>query len=183
MKKPIFTGGTIKVNLGVIGVEGNWAPDEREREAAWEMYVELATRIAVVELKPDEGLLCEALDSFYSLFQTTREILKKYSPSVARPKGKDAISFGHIAVAVLNQVIRPVLAKWHPLLVDYENKRSPSVSIAEHEQNWLEAPTLRRELNDTRLVLIRYADTLAEVAGVPSLIVDNSPIQSNKEVC
>jgi hypothetical protein len=71
----------------------------------------------------------------------------------------------------LNLVLRPLLAKWHPLLLDYENTREPSVSPVEHEQRWEEYGTLRGELNQARGVLTQYADLLAEVAGVPSLIV------------
>ena len=46
-----FTGVKVSLNLPYIGgVEGTWKPDESERNAAWEMYVELITRISVVEL-------------------------------------------------------------------------------------------------------------------------------------
>ena len=105
---------SVKVNLKlpfIGGVEGTWEPDESEQKAAWEMYVELITRISVSELKPDEGLLREALSSLYTLFDTTRKILREYDPSIARPKGKDKLSFGYLAVAILNVVLRPVLAK------------------------------------------------------------------------
>ena len=110
----------VKVSLKlpyIAGIEGTWEPDEREQNASWEMYVELVTRISVAELKSDEGLLREALSSLYTLFNTTRDILRKYGPSVAQPKGKDNLSFGYLAVTVLNVVLRPVLAKWHPLLL------------------------------------------------------------------
>lgn len=166
----------VKVNLTLpfIGsVEGTWEPDENERNAAWDLYVELITRISVVELKPDEGLLREALSSIYSLFATTREILKKYGASVARSKGESSISFGYLAVAILNTVLRPVLAKWHPLLLDYESKREKNTSATEHERNWERCEELRQVLNDVRYILIEYADLLAQVADVPLLIIDH----------
>ena len=93
------------------GISGTWIPDESERKAAWEMYVELVTRISIAELKPGECLLREALTSLYSLFATTRAILRHYGPSVAQPKSDGQLSFGSLAVAVLNSVLRPVLAK------------------------------------------------------------------------
>jgi len=166
----------VKVRLTIPyigGIEGTWAPDKAEQEAAWEMYVELATRISVVELKPDEGLLREALSSFYTLFDTTRKILRDHGPSVARPKGKDNISFGYIAIAILNGALRPVLAKWHPLLLDYESTRDKSVSRLAHERSWEKYEELRKVLNDVRVILKEYADILAQVAGVPSLM-DNT---------
>lgn len=168
---------SVKVSLKIPyigGVDGTWEPDERERDAAWEMYVELVTRISVVELKPDEGLLREALNSLYTLFGTTREILRKYGPSTAQAKGKGKLSFGYLAVAILNGAFRPVLAKWHPLLLDYENTRKSVVSALEHERQWDKSNELRQVLNDVRSVLIQYADLLAEVAGVTSLVGDSA---------
>ncbi len=57
------------------------------------MYVELVTRITVVELKPDEGLLREALNSLYSLFDTTRQILENTDPRSRSPKGTATRNF------------------------------------------------------------------------------------------
>ena len=168
---------SIKVSLKlpyIGGVEGTWEPDERERNAAWELYVELVTRIAVAELQPHEGLLREALSSLYSLFGTTRTILRTYGPGIAQPKGKDNISFGYLAVTILNVSLRPVLATWHPLLLDYEHTKEASVSPLEHERRWEKHEELRQVLNEVRGVLIDYANLLAQVADVPSLIVDRS---------
>lgn len=165
---------SIKVSLTLPylgGIEGTWEPDETEQNASWEMYVELITRISIVELKPEEGLLREALTSFYSLFSTTRDILRKYGPAVARLSGKSDLSFGYIAVALLNSAIRPTLAKWHPLLLDYESTKPGDISIVEYERKWKYEMQLRQELNDVRTILIEYANLLAKVANVPSLII------------
>src|SRR6266700_545024 len=89
--------------FGLGAISGSWAPDDAEQEAAWELYVELITRISVEELRPDEGLLREALSSLYSLFATTREILRRHGPAIARPKQGRDLSFGLIAVTVLNR--------------------------------------------------------------------------------
>ena len=167
-----LTSVKVSLSLPYIGrVEGTWKPDENEQRAAWEMYVELVTRISVSELGPEEGLLREALTSLYTLFNTTREILRRYGPSVAQPKGEGNLSFGYLAVAILNTVLRPVLSKWHPLLLDYEGTKENSLSPLEHEKQWDKNEQLRQVLNDLRLVLTEYANLLAKVAGVPSLIV------------
>jgi hypothetical protein len=163
---------SVDVNLQIplLGsVTGTWKPSEAERNAAWEMFVELVTRISVVELKNDEGILRESLDSLYSLFQTTRDILKKYGPDVAIPRKKNELSFGKLAVIILNYQIRPVLAKWHPLLKDYEEQRKPNISIISHEKGWKHHDELRNTLNDTRKQLIQYSIYLAKVAKVTPL--------------
>lgn len=167
-----LTSVQVSLSLPYIGgIQGTWSPDENEQSAAWEMYVELVTRISVVELQPDEGLLREALSSLYLLFDTTRKILRKYGPSVARPKNSGDLSFGYLSVAILNTILRPVLSKWHPLLLHYEITRIDSTSTIEHERNWKDAPQLRQELNSARSVLVDFANLLAQVAEVPSLII------------
>ncbi|MGL5033588.1 MAG: hypothetical protein ACRC6M_07280 [Microcystaceae cyanobacterium] len=106
-----------KVSIGLPFNLGNaeWVADETQVRAAWSLYVELVTRIAVEPLDSDEGLCREVLNSLYSLFSTTREILKQSGPSV----GASMSSVGGIAISVLNRGLRPFLAKWHPHLQDW----------------------------------------------------------------
>lgn len=166
-----LSGVTVKLQLPYIGgIEGVWAPDQKECDAAWEMYVELITRIAVVELPSGEGLLREALASLYALFAITREILRKYGPDVAKAKRGSDLSFGYLAVSVLNGIVRPLLSKWHPILLDYESRRDPATSsVVAHEHAWERADELRTELQAARDVMRAYADVLAGVAGIEPL--------------
>jgi hypothetical protein len=161
---------SIGLPFGLGSIEGTWAPDDSERRAAWEMYVELITRIAIQQLGPGEGLLREALSSLYTLFDTTREILRSHGPTVAVPKGGHDLSFGLIAVTVLNKALRPLLAKWHPELSDYESQKPAGVSPVDYERHWAREGELRQALEDLRPTLLGYANILAQVAGVPPLI-------------
>jgi hypothetical protein len=160
-----------KVGLpfGIGELSGDWEPDDSEREAAWEMYVELITRISVAELRTDEGLLEEALASFYSLFAITRDILRRHGPTVARPKN-GTVSFGHLAVAILNQAIRPLLARWHPLLDDHADARPPGTSRLEWERAWDRHDELRGAIEEVRATLRAYAGLLGEVCEARSLL-------------
>jgi hypothetical protein len=89
---------------------------------------------------------------------------------VARAKGKGTYSFGYLAVIILNQVLRPVLAEWHPKLLDYESQRPTGVPQVDHERAWAHNDELRAVLREVRPTLEQYAELLAEVAGVPSLL-------------
>ena len=88
---------------------------------------------------------------------------------VGRPNRGSDVSFGYIAITALNYVVRPVLVKWHPLLLHYESNRNPSISQIEYESRWPSADALRQGLNDVRSEMIEYANLLAEVANVPTL--------------
>lgn len=162
------------IQLGWSGpgpiISGTIAFDDKEQKAAWELYVELVTRISVVKLHPDEGLLREALSSIYTLFGSTREILRQNGPEIAQVKSGGDLSFGALAVRVLNEILRPVLAKWHPILEDYESTKPEGESRLEHEKNWEHNAELRQVIEDTRAILDNYAQNLAEIAGIPHLV-------------
>ena len=151
---------SVSLPFGIGSAE--WEADSTERNAAWSLYVELVTRIAVQSLEVDQGTLREAMTSLYSLFGSTREILKAAGPDV----GAAHDSVGGIAIAVLNNGLRPFLSKWHPLLQAWEAKRPTDTSPQAHEKNWSEEPQMRSDLALLRSNLERYADALAEIAGV-----------------
>ncbi|WP_459645250.1 hypothetical protein [Kineococcus sp. NUM-3379] len=168
MRAPKTVGVALK--LGIFEVSGEWEPGDVERSAAWELYVELVTRVAVVPLRADEGLLREALTSLHSLFGTTREILRQHGPEVARPRRDGSLSFGILAVTVLDAGLRPLLSRWHPALEDWEAQRPEGVSSLAHERAWPQAVALREELAVAQGLLKSYADTLAAACGVPDLL-------------
>lgn len=151
---------SVSLPFGIGSAE--WEADSTERKAAWSLYVELVTRISVQPLENDQGLLREALTSLHSLFGTTREILKEAGPGV----GASHDSVGGIAIAVLNNGIRPFLAKWHPKLQAWEAQRPPTLSIKEHEKKWPEEVSLYSELGVLRQGLEQYTKALAVIAGV-----------------
>ena len=160
----------VRLNLkvpGIGGVAGTWEPDESEVSAAWELYVEMVTRTPLGGFSFQEGSLREALDSIYSLFDTTRGILRKYGPGVARPKNGRKLSFGYLAVSMLNLVLRPLLTEWHPKLRIWER-----VNPHLEEREWEERDNFVSALNDISGQLRQYADLFGEVADVPELIED-----------
>jgi len=169
---PKLTGVTVSLKLPFLGdINRTWEPDETEQRAAWEMYVELVTRVSLAELQPGEGLLHEALASLYTLFESTRKILREYGPAVARPKGEGQLSFGYLAIAIINCVIRPLLTKWHPKLLHYQSMQTDTSSSVLYEQQWEDGDRLRQELNNVHSILRQYADLLAQIAEVPPLIL------------
>ncbi len=171
----------VKFSVPFIGeISGTWRPDDVERKAAWELYVELITRVSVIELGPTEGVLREALSSHYTLFSTTRDILRRYGPDVAPRSRQGQITFGALAVTVLNTVVRPLLTRWHPALAEHEATRPSGVAQQHHEQQWEHDAELREELRASRQVLAELARVLAKVAGAADLLDPRSPQLPNQ---
>lgn len=143
-----------------------WSPLQAEKQAAWEIYVEMVTRVPMITLENDQGLLREVLASFYTLFQITRTILRQLGPiQVER-------SVSHLAVNMLNLALRPFLSRWHPLLKDYEDRRPVAVGTLEYERQWEHYEALRLALITLRPTLMSYADAFAKIAGTSSIIVE-----------
>ena len=138
---------SLKINLKFL--EAQWQPQEKDRDAAWELYIEMLTRIATQPLAADEGNEKAALDSVYALFPLTREIIKRH--------GRDCFEFTKLAVVVLNQVIRPFTAKWH--------QRSLADAFGDPAQR----EEFRQELVALQEPLRKYTRMLADMAGVEDL--------------
>lgn len=111
---------SLSINL-LFGLGGaNIVVTEAQKSVAWALYVELATRVAGVELKPVMGSAREALNSLYSLFETTRAVLRNQGPGAA--DGPESV--GPIAIDILNRGLRPFLTKWHSILSGFEAKQT-----------------------------------------------------------
>lgn len=135
-----FNVGFMKAEVRITDVDG---------KAAWELYIEMLTRIVTQPLPSEDGDDKTALDSVYSLFPTTREILRRYGPK--------AVGFSRIAIPVLNQQVRPFTAKWHRLSLrgafDDDARRAE----------------FRGELRELQTKLCNYNRMLAEIAGVEDM--------------
>ena len=159
-----------EVEINSLGLaKAKWIADRSQQKAAWELYVELVTRISVQPLGSSEGLAREALSSLHAIFAETRKILRSHGPRVAEPLQKEALSFGEISLAILNHALRPFLAKWHPELLAHEEKRTKGVSQRENELHWQHHDAFRKELEELRVRLSEYASLLAKAAGIKIL--------------
>jgi hypothetical protein len=138
----------LKIHIPFL--EMDWRPEDADKDAAWEMYIELKTRVLTQELAPDRGDEETALESVYFLFGITREVLKKYE--------RGCKEFAKIALVVLNQVVRPFTAKWHKLKMEGAFKDEKVCQ------------EFRDELSLLQRTLKHYTKMLAVMAGVGELI-------------
>jgi len=161
---------SISINLP-FGLGGaNIEINENQEKAAWALYVELATRISSEELKPGMGSAREALNSLYSLFDTTRSVLRDAGPGAA--KGPESV--GPIAIQILNLGLRPFMVKWHTSLSDFEAEQTKEqrsqfggeITVIIDESSWPEREAFYRELEVLRQAMLQYIGTLASIAGI-----------------
>ena len=138
---------SLKISAPFLEME--WKPQDEDKAAAWELYIELLTRIATQPLDAEHGDEKTALDSVFSLFSITRQVLKNNT--------RNCTEFTKIAIVVLNQVVRPFTAKWHRL----------SLQGAFNDADLCIA--FRSELAALQVTLRKYTKMLANMAGVEDL--------------
>lgn len=137
----------LKINAHFLEME--WKPQTADIDAAWELYVELLTRVSTQYLEPEHGDESSALQSIHKLFDLTREIIKRHK--------RDCQEFSKVAIVILNQVVRPFTAKWHRLSL--QDAFSKPDKCAE----------FRMELKSLQEKLRIYTQMLANIAGVEDL--------------
>ena len=148
---------------------GLWTPNAAERHAAWEMCIELSTRVAVVPLRNNEGLLSEALGSMHAIFGETRAILRGNGPDLAIHR-RGELSFAVLAGHMLNQVLRPVTAFWHPRLAQWADSCDKSMGALEKEKSFPDHQRLRDILDAIRTPLTDFATVFAEASGAQEFL-------------
>ncbi|MEJ2592569.1 MAG: hypothetical protein P8178_14450 [Candidatus Thiodiazotropha sp.] len=137
------------LRISTLLLDMDWKPSERDKNAEWERYTKLLTRIATQDIAASSGDEKSALTSIYSLLPTTRAIIKE--------NGRDCIEFTKLAIVVLNQKIRPFTSKWHKL----------SIEQGFNDSALCEA--YRSELRALQAVLRIYTSMLADMAGVEDM--------------
>lgn len=138
---------SLKLNVKFLEME--FQPKDADKNAAWELYIELLTRISTQHLLPEHGDEKTALDSIYRMFELTRNIIKSY--------GRECNEFTKIAIVILNQKIRPFTAKWHRLSLQGEFFDTAKCDV------------FRAELTSLQATLRNYTNMLADMAGVEDL--------------
>jgi hypothetical protein len=123
-----------------------WSPTDCDRALAWDIYVELKTRIALQTLSDGEGDDTTALTSIHKLFTLSRERMQHHGVQCARA--------GLLITAFLNQKVRKFTAKWHKLSI---TEKWIDNSTASHSE-------FRAELKELQQTLKTLADALSHLA-------------------
>lgn len=173
-----------KLDININGIffkmKGTWIPDECQQLAAWEIYLEMMTRISTVSYK--DGSIRESLTSLHTLFTSMRSTLKKHGPGVARRNYGSTFTLADFVVHIMNDILRPFLGKWHIRLKTHESKRSLNKSILDHEQDWEYRNEFEKELENLQNDMNKVSSVLAEAAHVSpiGLIEENGSFDEQK---
>lgn len=143
--------------LGQIKVKLN----DEHRRAGWKIFVEATTRVITQPLDKGDGVLRGALDSMHSFFKLVREELGKM-PAPPETTEEDEYTIESYAVRMLNDALRPCIARWHRRLTEWESTGLP-------ESQWPLAALCRDDIEATRRNAIAYARGLGQILRIKEL--------------
>ena len=123
-----------------------WAPSAADRALAWDLYIELQTRITTQALSDEDGNDESALSSVYNLFKLSRDFMHQHGVSCANTST--------LLVAFLNQKVRPFTAKWHKRSINENWKDNPTAQHAD----------FRAELKILQPILRQLGSALSTIA-------------------
>jgi len=166
----VLNKGNFSINLGVFKIGGDFSDDDRQ--CAWELYTEIATRLAVhgranleapLEEQFQGELLTESLSSLYVFFREMRGIMRKF------PVGKieciDEYHLGKFTCSIMNDILRPFLEKWQGDFrhwFDVESRKRKSESPFLIQKDYPRLKELLKDWSDLRSLMQSVAETLAK---------------------
>jgi lipid-A-disaccharide synthase-like uncharacterized protein len=159
----------VKLTYEIGGTEIEYAINRNYQniEIAHRIYVELITRKAALPIDENHDIVEEIYDSWYTLFQTTREELKSLSGEILL---KNNVSKGLIQLLtdILNKGLRPHLTeyqgkfrKWYNAEVGKEENEN--LSPQQIQQKYCDYQNLLNSMKSVNELLIEYTKQLKEI--------------------
>ncbi|MDS1272239.1 toll/interleukin-1 receptor domain-containing protein [Lipingzhangella sp. LS1_29] len=138
---------------------------DMDRMAAFEIQMQLVTRVGIQRLGEHGGILREALGSLHTLLELSRDIMRRYNIALSDPWHSRGSDVEQLVDELINDVLRPFLERWHPALAEHEASRPAGTGAYAHECAWPQATQLRAELDALHDPLSRIARDLGEISG------------------
>lgn len=154
-----------EITLGIGNNSLKLTYNEKDREIAYKIWVELTTRKVGVDFEEENDVIVEVYNSWYNFFKTVRELMKDV-PSAQITNSQNLIS---LTEQVLNKGLRPHLTKWQAKFRKwYENEskkeENSDCTPQELQRKYPEYTALVKDLLETNKRIIAYKLLLQKIA-------------------
>jgi hypothetical protein len=155
----------LKYKIGGVEIEYEIIRNYQNIEIAHKIYIELITRKAAIEIEDDKDVIVEVYNSWYSLFQITRNELKTFSGKLLK-ENNTSQELARLLTDVLNKGLRPHLTeyqasfrKWYSEQLKNNDSDSPQVIQSKYE----DFDKLMVSMKDVNKTLIEYSEQLKKI--------------------
>jgi hypothetical protein len=155
----------LKYKIGGVEMEYEIIRNYQNIEIAHKIYIELITRKAAIEFEEDKDVIIEVYNSWYTLFQITREELKSINGRLLKDNNTST-QLTKLLTDILNKGLRPHLTeyqakfrKWYSEQLESNKTESPQQIQAKYEDIVLLTTSIK-EVNST---LVEYSKQLKKI--------------------
>lgn len=155
----------LKYKLGGAEIEYNIIRNYQNIEIAHKIYIELVTRKAAIEIEEDKDVIVEVYNSWYSLFQITRNELKSINGQLLKDNNTSQ-ELVRLLTDILNKGLRPHLTeyqarfrKWYSEQLEKNNDISPQ----EIQTKFDGIENLFSSMKEVNNTLIEYSKQLKKI--------------------
>lgn len=157
----------VKLKYKIAGVEIEYEiiRNYQNIEIAHKIYIELITRKAAIEIEEDKDVIIEVYNSWYSLFQITRNELKSISGQLLKDNNTSQ-ELVKLLSDILNKGLRPHLTeyqarfrKWYSQKLE-ENKEDSPQKI---QSAYSDIDNLMASMKEVNKTLIEYSIQLKKI--------------------
>ena len=167
------------IHLGGIG-DITLRPNNQDIQIAHRAWVELATRKGAILFDEDNDVIVEVYDSWYSLFQTMRELAASIPAPMIRHNASTQ-TLVRLLVDALNDGLRPHLTKWQARFRRWYSKAESDDQFAgmspqDIQKNFPNYKELTADLKQMNDYLKEYTNAIRMIAhGHNVIIVKEGP--------
>jgi hypothetical protein len=169
----VIKKGTFAIDIGFVKLGADF--EESDRQCAWELYTELATRVALTGKTKDSDctdfsgeVYSESLSSLYAFFGEARKIMRNF-PVGTIGQLKVENHLGAMIHRSMRDVLRPFLETWQ---ADYrhwwEHEADLNLPPFERQQayprlkefisNWSDVRAIMRAIQDELVIAYKLVD-------------------------
>jgi hypothetical protein len=163
-RRPSLDVVRISLDLGGIG-SIELKPSVEDLQVAHRIWTELVTRKAAIPIDPDHDVIHEVYDSWYALFGKLRALVGDIPASQQR-RNESTRELVRIAVAVLNDGLRPHLTRWQARYRNWYAQQAELLTSAapqDVQRLFPEYDSLIADMRSVNAQLIQYAGQLQKV--------------------
>lgn len=157
----------VKLKYKIAGVELEYeiVRNYQNVEIAHKIYIELITRKAAIEIEEDKDVIVEVYNSWYSLFQITRNELKSINGQLLKDNNTSQ-ELVKLLLDILNKGLRPHLTeyqakfrKWYFEKLEENKEDSPQKIQSDYD----DIDNLMASMKDVNKTLIEYSKQLKKI--------------------
>jgi len=154
----------LNISLGSIG-KAEIRPNIEDIQIAHKIWTELNTRKAALPFEPDNDVIVEIYDSWYSLFTKIRELISEIPAELVNSE-KSTQEIVRIATETLNLGLRPHLTRWQARFRNWYAANSEELKNIEPQELQKKYPQyneLAKDLTKINCELIEYSKELKKI--------------------